>query len=122
MAPGQWALLAVCAVFAPLFNFVLVALDNLLFLLFPVRVMAATPGDFQALGRNVLLSLGKLIGLVVVGMLVVTVAVTVYFLSDRNLLLAVCAAYPILAGCGVALVPLVAVAFRWFDVGRHTPA
>ena len=68
-SPHHWALGLACAAIVPLFNFVLIGLDNLLFLLFPVRLMAATPGDFQALGRNVLLSLGKLMGLMVLAMM-----------------------------------------------------
>src|SRR5262249_55034540 len=48
LAPGQRGWVAVAAAYAPAFNFVLLGLENLLFLLFPTRVMAATPGDFQA--------------------------------------------------------------------------
>ena len=56
-------LLLAAAVFAPLYNFVLIVVENLLFLLFPTRVMVTTPGDFQAMGRNVLTQLGKLVGI-----------------------------------------------------------
>ena len=45
--------LAGAAVVVPI-NFVLFALENVLFLLFPARQMAATPGDFHALGRQFL--------------------------------------------------------------------
>ncbi len=50
------------AAFAPLYNFVLFGIENLLFLLFPTRVMVTTPGDFQAMGRNVLAQFGKMLG------------------------------------------------------------
>jgi hypothetical protein len=121
LAPEEGELAAACALFVPLFNFVLVALDNLLFLLFPVRIMAATPGDFQALGRNVLLSLGKLIGMTFVVALAFSVGGIVSVLTQTRWL-AIAAAWPVVAGCSAALVPLVALAFRWFDVGRDTPA
>ena len=114
-------LVATCAAFVPLFDFVLVALDNLLFLLFPVRIMAATPGDFQALGRNVLLSLGKLIGLGVVVIVAGGVWITVSLVTGSPWA-GIAAAWVALAGCGVGLVPLLTLAFRWFDVGRDTPA
>jgi hypothetical protein len=119
--PDQWRAAAAFAVCVPLYNFVLIGLDNLLFLLFPVRMMAATPGDFQALGRNVVLSMGKLIGLGVVLGAGAVVGVPVGVLT-QSVALGVLAGCPVLfVGC-VAMVPLVALAFRRFDVGRDTPA
>jgi hypothetical protein len=107
--------------FVPPFNFVLVAIENLLFLLFPVRLMAATPGDFQSLGRNVLLSLGKVIGLGLVGLAAALVGLVVWFVTGETWL-GVAAAWPVVLAAGVALTPLVGLAFTWFDVGRDTPA
>src|SRR5262249_56201150 len=61
LAWGQWNfLLVLFLVFAPPANLLVFGLDNLLFLWFPSRVVAANPGDFQALGRNVLILLAKL--------------------------------------------------------------
>ena len=34
----------------------------MLFLLFPTRVMVTTPGDFQAMGRNMLAQFAKALG------------------------------------------------------------
>src|SRR5262249_3174585 len=45
------------------FNFLLFGIGNLLFLLFPTRTVNASPGDFQAMGRYVLLNLAKFITL-----------------------------------------------------------
>ena len=121
LAPEQWPILLAVALYVPAYCFLAVALENLLFLLFPVRIMAATPGDFQALGRNVLLVAGKIAGL------------------DRrpggggprgrrrrvftgSVPLGVAAAWPVVVLFGGALVPLVSLAFQWFDVGRDTPA
>jgi hypothetical protein len=131
LVPDHGPELAACAIFVPVFNFLLIALDNLLFLLFPVRVMAATPGDFQALGRNVLLSLGKLVGLGLVAGIAFVASVIVYLLlyflwpglpEHTYLWLAIASAWPVLLICDVALVPVIALAFRWFDVSRDTPA
>jgi hypothetical protein len=121
LAPDNPGLLLALAAYVLPFNFALVALENLLFLLFPVRLMAATPGDFQTVGRNVLLSIGKVIGM---GMIVVAaggVGAGCVLLTG-NFWVGVAAAWPVVALSGVALVPLVSQAFVWFDVGRDTPA
>ena len=66
LSPGKlWWLLVGCAFFVPL-NFLIFAIENLLFLWFPSRLVANTPGDFQVLGRQVLLWLAKLFSLLVV--------------------------------------------------------
>ena len=120
-SPASSAIILALAAFAPVFNFVLVALENLLFLLFPIRLTAATPGDFQAMGRNVLLSLGKVIGLGVVAGVAALVGTAIAVLTG-NLWLGVAAGWPVVACAGAALVPLVALAFEWFDAGRDMPA
>jgi hypothetical protein len=121
MAPEEWHRLLVVAAFVPVVTFVIVGLENLLFLLFPVRVMAATPGDFQAVGRNVLLAMGKLVGLLAVAA-AATVAALPAALLTGSFVAAALAAWPVVAAAGAALVPLCGLAFTWFDVGRDTPA
>ncbi|MFO0926624.1 MAG: putative ABC exporter domain-containing protein [Gemmataceae bacterium] len=119
--PGQLPVLLVAGVLAIPYTFFLVAMDNLLFLLFPVRLMAATPGDFQALGRNVLLSMGKLFGLGVVGG-VAALGWVVLALVTGDQWASLVAAWLVFFLAGAVLVPLVGKAFEWFDVGRDTPA
>jgi hypothetical protein len=109
------------AVYVPPFNFILVALDNLLFLLFPVRLMAATPGDFQALGRNVLLAFGKFAGLIAAG-LAAGLAGGAVWLATGNVAAVVAVSWLVACAAGAALVPFVALAFKAFDVSRDTPA
>src|SRR5439155_27372350 len=58
--------LAVAVLVVPV-NFLLFGLENLLFLLFPTRLVNVTPGDFQALGRRLLLVMLKLVAFGVVG-------------------------------------------------------
>jgi hypothetical protein len=121
--PSAW-LLPVClasAFYLPPINFLLFGLDNLLFLLFPTRLMAATPGDFQALGRNVLFMFAKTMMLLFVTMLAGAVGLVVYLLTEKSWL-AVLAAWPVVVLCAAVLVPLVAWAFTLFDVARDTPA
>lgn len=120
VTPGRRELLGQCLVFAPAFNFYMVALDNLLFLFFPVRVQASTPGDFQAVGRNVLLSLGKLMGLLV-PLVAVGIGALIAAVAGSWWLWALIAA-PLTVGVGTALVALAGLAFTWYDVGRDAPA
>jgi hypothetical protein len=122
--PSDWMLpvCLVCAAYVPPINFLLFALDNLLFLLFPTRLMAATPGDFQALGRTVLFMSAKAIVLGIVCVVAWIVGVVVYWQFGGSLLLALLAAWPVVVLSAAALVPLVAWAFTIFDVGRDTPA
>jgi hypothetical protein len=123
-SPSEWLLPAclACAAFIPPINFLLFALDNLLFLLFPTRLTAATPGDFQALGRNVLFIVAKGTVTGIVGLVAGLAAFIVYRVTDDNWLMAGLTAWPIVVVSAAALVPLVAWAFTNFDVGRDTPA
>lgn len=110
-----------CAAFALPFNFLLFGLENLLFLLFPTRLMAATPGDFQAIGRNVLFLMGKMLGLGIVMSIALAVGFATWALTGYNVTAGLLAAWPVVALAGLALVPLIAFAFARFDVGRDTP-
>jgi hypothetical protein len=126
-------LLLVFAAFTLPFNFLLFGLENLLFLLFPMRLMAAAPDDFQAMGRNVLFLLGKAFSLTLVAGAAALVGGLVYVLvglATRPLpgagemmqwACALAAAWMAVAVCAAALVPLVAKAFVAFDVARDTP-
>jgi hypothetical protein len=102
------------------FNFLLFALENLLFLLFPFRLLHNSPGDFQALGRNVLFLFAKGFALAVVGMLSAVLGVIAYLISG-SVLVGVLVPWPAVALAAAALVPLVALAFARFDVSRDTP-
>ena len=113
---------AACAAFALPINFLLFALDNLLFLLFPTRLMAATPGDFQALGRNVLFMVAKASALIAVAVAAALTGLAAWSAAGESVLAGLIAAWPVVAACAAALVPFVAWAFTLFDVGRDTPA
>jgi hypothetical protein len=109
-----------CFLFVFPFNFLLFGLENLLFLLFPARMLASTPGDFQAVGRNVLFMMGKMLGVALVCAVAGVGGVVVAVVSN-NPVLGVAAAWVVLTCGAAALVPAVAVAFTQFDVGRDTP-
>jgi hypothetical protein len=119
-SPQQPEVVLACAAYTAPFNFLLFALENLLFLLFPTRLAAATPGDFQTMGRNVLFLLGKMLVLAVVATAAVLVGFAAALVSGSTWV-GVAAAWPVVVVSGAALVPLVALAFQAFDVGRDTP-
>jgi hypothetical protein len=139
LRPEEGEILLVLAAFAPPFNFLLFALENLLFLRFPMRVMASAPGDFQAVGRNLLFAGAKMAVLTTVGAAAVGLGMAAW-LTTRLLLgvassamepeevqkiamvVAEAAAWFIVTLSGLALVPFVAGAFKAFDVARDTPA
>jgi hypothetical protein len=111
-----------CFFYAPPINFLVFGLENLIFLLFPTRTMAASPGDFQAMGRNIVYTLAKLFVLAVVGFGVVVCGGLTYFLTGQSFAAAVAAGWPVVFVAGAGMVPLVGLAFCWYDVGRDTPA
>jgi hypothetical protein len=118
--PGGMSLTALAAFFVWPFNFLIYALENLFFLVFPTR-LASSPGDFQAMGRNILLFLVKAL---VLGMsigLAVLVALGVTWLTGRPLL-ALTSGWLTLVACAAALIPPTAWAFVQFDVSRDMPA
>jgi hypothetical protein len=103
------------------FNFLLIGLDNLLFLFFPARALTPTPGDFQVMGRLMLTYLAKLVIVGLTAGAAALVAVLIYYLLDHSLAAALAAAWLVLLGFGVGLVPLIVLGFHRFDVARDTP-
>jgi hypothetical protein len=113
--------LLIAAVLAGPFNLLLFTLENLLFLLFPMRLMGATPGDFQALGRSVVLLFARLFVLFAALAAAGGASVIVYLLTRGNMIAVVATTGCFVTAEGVVLIPLVALAFDHFDVGRDTP-
>ena len=112
-------ILLICGLFALPINGILFALENLLFLLFPTRVLANNPADFQALGRNVLFMLAKLVVLGGVFLIACMVGIDVgAFFPILGLVMV----WLTLAYFVSPLIPLIGWAFTVFDVGRDTPA
>lgn len=111
-----------CFFYAPPINFLVFGLENLIFLLFPTRAIAASPGDFQSMGRNIVYTLAKMVVLGVVGFGAAVCGGLTYFLSGESFAAAVAAAWPVVFVAGVGMVPLVGVAFWWYDVSRDSPA
>ncbi|HVS35178.1 MAG TPA: hypothetical protein VMS17_06315, partial [Gemmataceae bacterium] len=109
--------------------FVLFSIENLLFLLLPTRVMVTTPGDFQAMGRNILTQFAKALGVGGAALVAAVPAVFVYFLiatytragEGAARLAAILTAWAMAALFALALVPVMGWAFTAYDVARDTP-
>src|SRR5205823_2187420 len=93
----------------------LIANENLLFLVFPVRTVNA-PGDFQNVGRNLALLLAKMLLIVVVLVLTAAIATGVGWLFGWNAAVMIATAWAVVTGCSVGLLPLVRLAYDRFDV------
>lgn len=115
----DWVLLAGVALALPL-NTILFALENAMFLLFPMR-FATSAGDLQGFGRQMLLLLGKTLVLILVGGICAGVGLGAYFLFGRSVAAAVVAGGLTLIVLAAATLPLVAWCFRRFDPSRDVP-
>ena len=101
-------------------NFLLFGMDNLLFLWFPTRQIQAGPGDLQAMGRQMVVWFAKMLVLGVISLLALLFG-ALPVLMGLNLMVGLAVGWLVLAGFVVGLIPLIALAFRRFDVARDTP-
>ena len=113
--------LLVAALLAFPFNALLMATENLIFLLFPTRPAAASPGDFQVLGRQASQLAMKALTVGVGLGIALALALPLYALSGSLAVMTTVAGF-MLAAETVALVPLIAWAFNRFDPSVDTPA
>jgi len=115
------AFLIACALALPV-DLLLFAIENLIFLLFPSRPAAVSPGDFQVLGRQVVVMAVKVIALAIACLPTMFVAIFVWILSGRSAVALTLAAAPLILIEVAALVPAMAWAFDRFDPSLDTPA
>lgn len=114
-----WLLAALA--FVPPLNFLLIGMENAMFLLFPTRQMMATPGDFQMVGRSAVISMLKMLALMAALGITAGVAALAWFLT-ASAVIGVVAAWVILAGAAAAMPPVIARLFRSFDPSVDIPA
>jgi hypothetical protein len=99
-------------------NVLSIGLDNLLFLIYPTRLVAAGPGDVRTGIRQMLVMFAKTACLAAAFALAAGVAALAYFLLGHLWAVALAAGWLVLTAACVPLVPLCAAAFRRFDVSR----
>jgi hypothetical protein len=121
LVEGSREILVVLALFTLPFNAIVFAFDNLVFLLFPVRLVAATPGDFQHIGRAMVESILKIVMLGVGCGLAAGLGGLAYWLSGWSWPAFLITSWLSLAVIAVAIVPCIAWAYRRFDVSTDTP-
>ncbi|MBN2476543.1 MAG: hypothetical protein JXB62_18155 [Pirellulales bacterium] len=121
LVPNLRAYALLVMAFAPVFNWLLFGLENLLFLLFPSRMAAAGPGDLQFVGRMMLEMLAKILILAACGGLAAGLGMLAYVIFGDSATAAGLTAWLTLGAIAVSMVPCVAWAYRRFDVSTDTP-
>ena len=102
-------------------NFLFYAIENLLFLWYPSRIVAGQ-FDVMAVGRQVLFMLAKVVGLGIGLGLAALIGVGVYFAAGRSFPPALVASWMVMSAFALAIIPLVGQAFSRFDVAGDIPA
>jgi hypothetical protein len=120
--PAHHAFLAVAAALALPFNALLMSTENVIFLMFPSRPAAASPGDFQMMGRQLIQLLLKGCSVMTGLVIAFAIALPVFKLMGGPLVVLTMIAGGVLLGESCALVPLMAWAFGRFDPSVDTPA
>ena len=122
VAPQHHRLFVCAAVLVLPFDSLLFAVENLLFLLFPTRPAAASPGDFQILGRQALVLSGKTLVLAFIAIPPMVIAGLVWIATGKSLPAATAVAAALFIGEVLAMIPIIGWAFVRFDPSIHTPA
>lgn len=120
--PAHRDVLAVAAALAMPFNALLMATENTIFLLFPTRPAAATPGDFQMIGRQAAQLMMKAFAVIIGVGIAFALALPLFYLLGQTLTVLTLVAGAILLAETCALVPLMDWSFRRFDPSVDTPA
>jgi hypothetical protein len=112
---GQFAQWFLFLFLIPL-NLLLYGLENLVFLLFPTRILPVGRVDFEFMGRTLLeFSLKALLIVLLVG-LAVRVGFAVRDATDQSYRWMVISSWSVLAAMALATIPLNAIAFRRFKI------
>jgi hypothetical protein len=116
---GSYAMYAAGLVLLVPVNLLLFGVENLIFLIFPLRQSSATAGDFQFMGKYMLLAMLKMLLLLV--SLALASAGAIIYLIVPQLWLAVGACLLLLLIMDLLVVLLATQAFLRFDVSLDTP-
>lgn len=122
MVRSQRSVLIVAACLALPFNGLLMTTENLIFLLFPTRPAAASPGDFQVLGRQAAQLVMKAIAVMIGCLIAFAAAAPIFIVTGGSLPALTLIAWALLAAEACALVPAIAWAYNRFDPSVDTPA
>ena len=121
-APASAPAMLIAAAFAAPFNGMILGLNNLLFLIYPVRLMSGTAFDFQTMGRSLLFF--SLLFLLLIPLFGIPAGVggLACLLIDFSWPVFAVTAWLVLVAELLPVVLLVAWAFQRFDPSTQTPA
>jgi hypothetical protein len=116
-----WEILLAAAVLGGQLTLLTIAVDNLLFMLFPFRAVTAVAGDMGLVGRQAIIFACRFLLLAVVVGFTSGVGVGVFFLTGHSWRAAVISTlFPPIAVIGL-LVWLIGAAFQRYDPSTNTP-
>jgi len=116
---GNYQIYAIGLLLLVPMNLLLFGVENLMFLVFPMRLTSATAGDFQFMGKYMLLAMLKMLVLVI--SLAIASAGAIVYLFIPQLWLAVACCLLLLLSIDLFVVLLATKAFLRFDVSLDTP-
>ena len=111
-------ILGVLAFFVVPVSVLLYGLENLVFLLFPTKLVPVGRVDFDFLGRTLVDFMGKSIVIITVLGTARAVGMRVQDASDGSFLALAGTSWIIVAVCGLATIPLMTLAFRRFRISE----
>jgi hypothetical protein len=121
LAPDPRLIVVVVAFIVP-FNLLLIAVENLIFLVFPVRLNPVSPGDLEGWGRQMLVFVLKMLSLTILCGVAVGLGFLVFVVGGSTSSVTFMATtVTIMLLEAVGFVPVLALAFRRFDPSLHTP-
>lgn len=115
-----WVLPVALAVAIP-FNLLLFAIENIIFLTFPARLTGLGPGDFQSVGRQIVVLFVKLIFLIVGGAVAVGVGAILYAVLDGSKVAFALGGAAVFLIEVMALLPVLVHVYKRFDPSSDTP-
>ena len=115
------ALVATALAVAVPFNLFLFLVENLIFLMFPARLTNLGPGDFQSVGRQVVVLFVKVILLLIGAGIALGIGAVAYGLSNHSMIAFALVSAAVLIAETSALLPTLVYAFRKFDPSADTP-
>jgi hypothetical protein len=117
-SPDRTLVLSAAVLIAPA-NLLLAAVENLYFLWYPYRATGINSFDFQAIGRQSLLSLAKVATVGMAAGIAAGLGALVFWLTGGSWASTIATAWVVASACGLGLIPLVALAFQDFDVSAE---
>ncbi len=117
-----WKVALLAAAFAVPFNVLHVGIENLLFLMFPLRSAGLIAGDMQLFGRQMVLFPCKFLLMLTALSIAAAVGTVGYILGNKSWPAFGAVAWVALALVAMATIPLLARAYARFDPSMDTPA